>query len=747
MTETNKIQVYCRIRPSSENEDFSSSPSSIENNNSVYRLDSNNTRLSINDINNNNFTHTFQFDSILSPSSNNSSYYSSCIEGLINNKYLNGINTTIIGYGSTGSGKQHTFFGDNNNNNKINKSIDNNNEKGILFSSIDTIFDKIEQKTMNTKTLLLFSCFVLNNNNSIIDLLTPNTKQLLSIESNNTHYNRSLGLTIENLSKIEIKTKEEAKQLLLQTINIKNELDLRFINTNIGGGNKSHLFFDFQLESCEKANPNIFTVSLLRFCLLAGSGGVNLKFNTGLQSINKIVDLLANQQLVYSNQYQSHPLTQLLEMGIGGINSVTAILLFINPPSSSSLSSSSSSSSSSSVLLSDSLHTLQFGSKCNRIKTESKINRFPYLQSIREIREEIKKIRGKLELNNISELIHDIQQKDIEKLKLLNKQLENQKKQGWEKKREESRKIIEKRKEILKEEGLLRIIENNNNKEGGEGNEEEKEIPFSLLNQSKNLLNTIVSGKLAIEETEKELKEKRIFYKELIEKEENNNQNQQNKEEEKEELNKEINELIERERNQRIEVDLIVEDYKKILIKIQTIQAKTRKSLLFNNNQNQNQEYNNINKSDTFEEMKKTIENDVDYLNQINQLNENTIKATQIINSRFSSTENEELREETIKLLNDLNQQSQYNKQLEYERDLLWAKLIEGQIKNQLSFQQFQSHLFTIFQQYRNHFENKKIEMEKKYKEIIENSVRDALKLNEENQKLKLLLENKNKLI
>ena len=104
MTETNKIQVYCRIRPSSENEDFSSSPSSIENNNSVYRLDSNNTRLSINDINNNNFTHTFQFDSILSPSSNNSSYYSSCIEGLINNKYLNGINTTIIGYGSTGSG-------------------------------------------------------------------------------------------------------------------------------------------------------------------------------------------------------------------------------------------------------------------------------------------------------------------------------------------------------------------------------------------------------------------------------------------------------------------------------------------------------------------------------------------------------------------------------------------------------------------------------------------------------------------
>ena len=46
-----------------------------------------------------------------------------------------------------------------------------------------------------------------------------------------------------------------------------------------------------------------------------------------------------------------------------------------------------------------------------------------------------------------------------------------------------------------------------------------------------------------------------------------------------------------------------------------------------------------------------------------------------------------------------------------------------------------------IFRNYRSHFDEQKDRMETRYRELLENSVKDALKLSEENAKLRAQLD------
>lgn len=78
---------------------------------------------------------------------------------------------------------------------------------------------------------------------------------------------------------------------------------------------------------------------------------------------------------------------------------------------------------------------------------------------------------------------------------------------------------------------------------------------------------------------------------------------------------------------------------------------------------------------------------------------------------------------------------------------LLLCRMIEQKYRYEVQLNKYQEHMFFIFRNYRSHFEEQKERMEVRYREMVENAVKDALKLAEENQKLRAILDAKNKQI
>ena len=78
---------------------------------------------------------------------------------------------------------------------------------------------------------------------------------------------------------------------------------------------------------------------------------------------------------------------------------------------------------------------------------------------------------------------------------------------------------------------------------------------------------------------------------------------------------------------------------------------------------------------------------------------------------------------------------------MEWERDALWGRLIESKFKHEVAMTRYQEHMFFIFRNYRSHFDEQKDRMETRYRELLESSVKDALKLSEENHKLRAQLD------
>jgi hypothetical protein len=71
----------------------------------------------------------------------------------------------------------------------------------------------------------------------------------------------------------------------------------------------------------------------------------------------------------------------------------------------------------------------------------------------------------------------------------------------------------------------------------------------------------------------------------------------------------------------------------------------------------------------------------------------------------------------------------------------LWGRLIEGRFKHELGLSRLQEHMFFVFRHYRSHFDEQKDRMEQRYRELLESAVKDALKLSEENNKLRAQLD------
>ena len=414
---SNKIIVLLRIRPSNERETNHSNINiiEIENRTSIKVLSpleynffidgtkylKNEKGLEITKVK----EYEYKFDRVFSENSNQKEIYDS--SSFLVKNIFDGYNSTILTYGSVGTGKSYTMIG-------------TKEQPGILYRVISDILI-----AMNTKYQLQISCFEIHNE-KIYDLLSIEKKIINFLEEekndedffkNNNTNNKFflLGLT---------------KKIIDKQENIWNIINKTNKNRNVGKKNnnifvslKSHIIF--QLEIISKKNNineianNTEYLNYGKFILVDMAGSeraIHIKPNSENYFVNKslfnfancVNDLLNNKSHNFI-PWRDSKLTRVLKDSLLG-NSKIVLIANISP---------------SYMSIDNTLDTLNFTKKIKLIKIKAQRNILSgiphinkYDSAIKDLQKQIKNIDLEIERNenlenenydiDISKYINDI---------------------------------------------------------------------------------------------------------------------------------------------------------------------------------------------------------------------------------------------------------------------------------------------------------------------------------------------------
>lgn len=551
---------------------------------------------------------TFDTDSSFDAAATNEQLYNDQIEPAVQ-RVLSGYNSFIVTYGASRTGKTHTLFG-------------GGDRDGLIDASADSLFARLEARSASAKAFVTVSVYDVYNS-MIIDLLNPNTKTGLNLLEH-----RSFGCVVDGVAELECATAAEVKSYVRQAMAVHDVLEVRITN-QLG---KPHTFVDVHVETIDNDNPSTIRFSTLRFCSPAGSGGVSLKFNAGLQSLSKVVEALAAEKDAWNVPYTASRLTRLLEPGLGG-NACTVWITTIDA---------------SQRNAADTAHALEMAEKIRRVKTTARVNKNTIALTIRELREEIKKARGKLQLTQPGTYMHDIDPQQLKNLKQLIAELERVKSHTWEKKRQRSIEMNATRRVSLEQEGLLYTLTEAS----------DVDIPEQMLQSSKSLLQSIVSQKAMCDDSEAESLEKRHLFHLRVESVQKNSDasltasvaDLTRADEKLQKLEKAMIESEEKFRLNQADLTKMSEEYRKLLTKIATIESKQRKMFLMGKDAAGLER---MNKAQEWATMKREMESDRNLTDVVAMIRQNSEAQKQQLSS---ISDNAQLKDAALQTLESLRE-------------------------------------------------------------------------------------------
>jgi hypothetical protein len=214
---------------------------------------------------------------------------------------LGGCNLLVMVYGSSGTGKGHSFQG-------------KGGERGLLSLCAEQLFSCLATLPSFTSSFLTMSAYQINSS-SIIDLLSPNTRSPLHCVEH-----RTLSACVDELSFLPFASASELNTLLAQAFAVSAALVQRG-----AGSRKPHVVVEWRVEleqgggaAAGSSSSGPVQQSLVRWVQCAGSGGASLKLNAGLQAMSAVVGGLAAGKDGWSLPFASSSLTRLLQFGLGG---------------------------------------------------------------------------------------------------------------------------------------------------------------------------------------------------------------------------------------------------------------------------------------------------------------------------------------------------------------------------------------------------------------------------------------------
>lgn len=554
---------------------------------------------------------------------------------------------------------------------------DNN---GIVQLAASTLFKLMEGNGKDT-LFTISMCQVFSD--TVIDLLNP-SEDGASLE---IKADRRESFAVSKQAFIVCRSEEDVFAYLHQGLKVHLEM-ARQHQLSI----QPQLIIDFRVES-QPAGKRVeqITYGLARFAMIEPAGqGVTV--DSGLGALTKIIRSLAAGNEPESIPYNDSVLTKLMRNALGG-NCETAFIATIEPNNSKA----------------DTSNNLKLISTATKIKNHPISNRSMLMSEIHMLRKEIRNSRSKMQLSNPGKFLHDIDPRDLAAFQEKLGQLEKLKESTWESKQKQSIKWCQLRKENLRKLGLLHTLQENITIDEGLvkrhhgirkkvvrslleiqesistlSKEERRQKKLEALSEGKITEQLSASKEKCVKVVEEQLKEKKIY-------------NQHAKQ------FKEVTaQVIEQEEKQRRTFMMAAET-------LQVHQADTEYNLL------------KINTDNADAEELKEIKDELSSLNEAKKELLETHKEA-----------DESVKEVILKLYNAQRKSHKRG----FERDRLRESLVESKFRYEVYMQRMETHMLDVFRQYREHFEEQKREMEDRYRQLLKESIQDAVHLQKKNLEL-----------
>ncbi|XP_052270651.1 kinesin-like protein unc-104 isoform X2 [Dreissena polymorpha] len=372
-----------------------------------------------------------------------------------------GYNVCIFAYGQTGSGKSYTMMGRN-----------EPGQEGIIPQLCEDLFDRIHKRGKDIEYSVEVSYFEIYCE-KVKDLLNPSNKDNLRVREHPL-----LGPYVEDLSKLAVQSFEDINNLIDEGNKART-----VASTNMNAtSSRSHAVFTIvfsQRRKDEQTNMTGEKVSKISLVDLAGSEradstgaqGKRLKeganINKSLTTLGKVISALAEVSAMDKVSatkkkkkadfipYRDSVLTWLLRENLGG-NSKTAMVAALSPAD---------------INYDETLSTLRYADRAKQIVCKAIVNEDPNAKIIRELKEEVVKLRELLSHEGImiGEGLHGIPpapsgrsrkssvtiegQDAVERLQLSEK-LIAELNQSWEEKLRKTEEIKREREAVLAEMGV-----------------------------------------------------------------------------------------------------------------------------------------------------------------------------------------------------------------------------------------------------------------------------------------------------
>ena len=288
-----------------------------------------------------------------------------------------GYNNCIFAYGQTGSGKSYSMMG-------------YGEEAGVIPRICRDMFDKIEeiQADPNLKCTVEVSYLEIYNER-VRDLLNPATKGNLKVREH-----PATGPYVEDLAKLAVRSFPEIENLMDEGNKARTVAATNMNETS----SRSHAVFTLTLtQKRHDMETNMDTEKVAKISLVdlagseratsTGATGARLKegaeINRSLSTLGRVIAALADLSSGKKGSkvpYRDSVLTWLLKDSLGG-NSMTAMIAAISPAD---------------INFEETLSTLRYADSAKRIKNHAVVNEDPNARMIRELKEELAKLRNQL---------------------------------------------------------------------------------------------------------------------------------------------------------------------------------------------------------------------------------------------------------------------------------------------------------------------------------------------------------------
>jgi kinesin family protein 1 len=288
-----------------------------------------------------------------------------------------GYNNCIFAYGQTGSGKSYSMMG-------------YGAEYGIIPKICQDMFERIKEvQADNLSSCTVEVSYLEIYNERVRDLLNPSNKGNLRVREH-----PSTGPYVEDLAKLVVQSFPEIEHLMDEGNKARTVAATNMNETS----SRSHAVFTLTLTQkrhdaqTSMSGERVAKISLVDLAgseraQSTGATGARLKegaeINRSLSTLGRVIAALADiggGKKKTQVPYRDSILTWLLKDSLGG-NSMTAMIAAISPAD---------------INFEETLSTLRYADSAKRIKNHAVVNEDPNARMIRELQEELAKLRGQL---------------------------------------------------------------------------------------------------------------------------------------------------------------------------------------------------------------------------------------------------------------------------------------------------------------------------------------------------------------